>query len=50
MKIFNEKKLEFDDIQAKLSYFSDSNLNTVNSSVINEIDKLQAQFEIISLL
>lgn len=43
-----EKKMEFDEIQSKLAYFSDSNLNTVNSFVINEKDKLEAEFQIIS--
>ena len=43
-----EKKLIFDEIQAKLTYFSDSNLNSVNSFVINERDKLDAEFQIIS--
>ena len=43
-----EKKLIFDEIQAKLAYFSDSNLNSVNSFVINERDKLDAEFQIIS--
>ena len=43
-----EKKLIFDEIQAKLAYFSDSNLNSVNSFVINERDKLNAEFQIIS--
>ena len=42
------KKLEFDEIQSKLAYFSDSNLNTVNSFVNNEKDKLQAEFQIIN--
>ena len=40
--------LIFDEIQAKLAYFSDSNLNSVNSFVINERDKLEAEFQIIS--
>ena len=43
-----EKKLIFDEIQAKLAYFSESNLNSVNSFVINERDKLEAEFQIIS--
>jgi len=43
-----EKKLIFDEIQAKLAYFSDSNLNSVNSFVINERDKLEAEFQIIN--
>ena len=47
-KQLSEKKLEFDEIQSKLAYFSDSNLNTVNSFVINEKNKLEAEFEIIN--
>ncbi len=43
-----EKKLIFDEIQAKLAYFSDSNLNSVNSFVINERGKLEAEFQIIN--
>ena len=41
-----EKKQEFDDIQSKLAYFSDSNLNTVNSFVINEKDKLKLNLKL----
>lgn len=44
----NEKKLLFDEIQSKLAFFSDSNLNSVNSFVINEKNKLEAEFEIIN--
>ena len=40
------KKIEFDEIQNKLAYFNDSNLNIVNSSVINERKKLEAEFQI----
>ena len=43
-----EKKLIFDEIQAKLAFFSDSNLNSVNSFVINEKNKLEAEFQIIN--
>ena len=43
-----EKKIEFEKIQNRLSYFKDSNLNIVNSSVINEQDKLEAEFNIIN--
>jgi LPS O-antigen subunit length determinant protein (WzzB/FepE family) len=43
-----QKKLIFDEIQAKLAYFSNSNLNSVNSFVINEKDKLEAEFQIIN--
>ena len=43
-----EKKIEFDGIQTKLSYFSDSNLNSVSPFVINERDKLDAKFQIIN--
>ena len=44
----SQRKLEFDEIQSKLSYFKDSNLNLVNSSFINEQEKLEAEFEIMS--
>lgn len=47
-KQLEEKKLIFDEIQAKLAYFSDSNLNSVNSFVINERNKLEAEFQIIN--
>ena len=44
----SEKKMIFDEIQSKLAYFTDSNLNSVNSFVINEKNKLEAEFEIIN--
>ncbi len=44
----SEKKVIFDEIQAKLSLFSDSNLNSVNSFVINERSKLESEFNIIN--
>ena len=47
-KQLEEKKLIFDELQAKLAYFTDSNLNSVNSFVMNEKDKLQAEFQIIN--
>jgi len=43
-----EKRLEFDKIQSKLAYFTESNLNSINSFVINEKDKLEAEFQIIN--
>ena len=43
-----EKKEEFDDIYSKLAIFSDSNLNSVNSFVLNEKNKLESEFQIIS--
>lgn len=43
-----EKKQEFDDIYSKLAFFSDSNLNSVNSYVKNEKNKLESEFNIIS--
>ena len=42
------KRIEFEEIQNKLAYFNDSNLNIVTSSVINERDKLDAEFQIIN--
>ena len=44
----SSKRVEFEQIQNKLSYFNDSNLNIVTSSVINERDKLEADFQIIN--
>lgn len=43
-----EKKQEFDEIYSKLAFYSDSNLNSVNSFVLNEKNKLESEFEIIS--
>lgn len=43
-----EKKMEFDELQSKLANFSDSNINSVNSFVINEKNKLEAEFQIIN--
>ncbi len=43
-----EKRIEFEEVQNKLAYFNDSNLNLVTSSVINERDKLEAEFQIIN--
>ena len=43
-----EKKREFDDVYSKLAFFSDSNLNSVNSFVLNEKNKLESEFQIIS--
>ena len=42
------KRIEFIEIQNKLAYFNDSNLNLVTSSVINEREKLEAEFQIIN--
>ena len=42
------KRIEFEEIQNKLAYFNDSNLNLVTSSIINERKKLEAEFEIIN--
>ena len=42
------KRIEFEEIQNKLAYFNDSNLNLVTSSVINERKKLEAEFQIIN--
>ena len=47
-KQLKSKRIEFEEIQNKLAYFNDSNLNLVNSSVINERNKLEAEFEIIN--
>tara|TARA_A200000113_G_scaffold174753_1_gene159915 strand:+ start:422 stop:1414 length:993 start_codon:yes stop_codon:yes gene_type:complete len=42
------KRIEFEEIQNKLAYFNDSNLNIVTSSIINEREKLEADFQIIN--
>ena len=43
----NLKKIEFDEIQNKIAYFEDSNLNIINSKYRNE-NKLRAEFQIIN--
>ncbi len=47
-KQLTSKRIEFEEIQNKLAYFNDSNLNLVTSSVINEREKLEAEFQIIN--
>ena len=47
-KQLNEKKIEFDKIQKKLSSFKDSNLNLVKSQIIEEQEKIQSEFQIMS--
>ena len=47
-KQLRSKRIEFEEVQNKLAYFNDSNLNIVTSSVINERDKLEAEFQIIN--
>ena len=42
------KRIEFEEVQNKLAYFNDSNLNLVTSTVINERSKLEAEFQIIN--
>ena len=42
------KRIEFEEIQNKLAYFNDSNLNLVTSSVINEREKIEAEFQILN--
>tara|TARA_Y100000768_G_scaffold308609_1_gene242826 strand:+ start:2988 stop:3980 length:993 start_codon:yes stop_codon:yes gene_type:complete len=42
------KRVEFEEIQTKLASFNDSNLNLVNSSIINKGKKLEAEFDIIN--
>lgn len=42
------KKTEFDNIQNKIAYFEDSNLNIINSKYENELNKLKAEFQIIN--
>ena len=47
-KQLESKRIEFDNIQNKLGFFNDSNLNIVTSSIINERKKLEAEFQIIN--
>ncbi len=47
-KQLKSKRIEFEEIQNKLAYFNDSNLNLVTSSIINQRKKLEAEFEIIN--
>ena len=42
------KRIEFEETQNKLAYFNDSNLNLVTSSVINEREKIEAEFQILN--
>ena len=42
------KKTEFDNIQNKIAYFQDSNLNIINSKYENELNMLKAEFQIIN--
>ena len=42
------KRIEFEEVQNKLGYFNDSNLNIVTSSIINQREKLEAEFDIIN--
>lgn len=42
------KKIEFDNIQNKIAYFQDSNLNIINSKYENELNMLKAEFQIIN--
>ena len=44
----NLKKIEFEEIQNKIAYFEDSNLNIINSKYRNELNKLKAEFQIIN--
>ena len=44
----NLKKIEFNEIQNKIAYFEDSNLNIINSKYRNELNKLKAEFQIIN--
>ena len=47
-KQLTSKRIEFEEVQNKLAYFNDSNLNIVTSSIINEREKLEAEFQIIN--
>lgn len=47
-KQLKEKRVVFDKIQNELATFDDSNLNIVNSSIINKRNRLEAEFQIIN--
>ena len=47
-KQLDSKRLEFEEVQNKLAYFNDSNLNIVTSSIINQRKRIEAEFEIIN--
>ena len=47
-KQLKSKRIEFNEIQNKLGYFNDSNLNIITSSIINERKRLEAEFQIIN--
>ncbi len=47
-KQLSSKRIEFEEVQNKLAYFNDSNLNLVTSTIINERSKLEAEFQIIN--
>ena len=47
-KQLSSKRIEFEEVQNKLAYFNDCNLNLVTSTIINERSKLEAEFQIIN--
>lgn len=42
---FKEKKEEFEQIQSKLAYFRDRNQNVISASLLNQQQKLEAEYD-----
>jgi LPS O-antigen subunit length determinant protein (WzzB/FepE family) len=42
---FNEKKIEFDNIQSRLSSFKDRNQNIISAAVLSQQEKLEAEYD-----
>jgi uncharacterized protein involved in exopolysaccharide biosynthesis len=42
---FKEKKKEFEDIQSKLAYFKDRNQNVISAALLNQQQKLEAEYD-----
>jgi uncharacterized protein involved in exopolysaccharide biosynthesis len=42
---FKEKKQEFEDIQSKLAYFKDRNQNVISAALLNQQQKLEAEYD-----
>ena len=43
-ELFNEKKKDFEDIQAKLANFRDRNQNLASASILNQQQRLEAEY------
>ena len=47
-KQLTSKRIEFEEVQNKLAYFNDSNLNIVDSRFQNKLSSLESEFDIVS--